>query len=289
MLVGPSLDADYRALGSHIITRATNQPQHPTEPTQVIQITQATRAAKQPANGPLRTADEPLTPPTQVDSFEGPVLTDHEATKNQAAIDASPTDEGEVKCICGVTEDDGEQLVCCDLCNVWQHTSCTDQPAVKKGFSNFDYTCSWCKESKVPTVIVTAPSCIDYSQGSFNVFDGNKLAMKSLPSNGALFPNPHSDQCMREQGSGLVSESQQDSQRHIPSISQASTVIGLALLHLILIFAKYITLTYLCLYPCCLVTQPSQLNQEEGNPEASLCEPSIFDWSNIYLIVCLVC
>jgi PHD-finger len=29
-----------------------------------------------------------------------------------------------VKCLCGAREEDGERLICCDICEVWQHTRC---------------------------------------------------------------------------------------------------------------------------------------------------------------------
>ncbi|KAM1189729.1 hypothetical protein ACFX2J_025372 [Malus domestica] len=29
-----------------------------------------------------------------------------------------------VSCDCGATDDDGERMVACDLCEVWQHTRC---------------------------------------------------------------------------------------------------------------------------------------------------------------------
>lgn len=31
----------------------------------------------------------------------------------------------QVQCICGVTADDGQPMVACDACNVWQHVHCT--------------------------------------------------------------------------------------------------------------------------------------------------------------------
>lgn len=29
-----------------------------------------------------------------------------------------------VRCECGATDDDGERMVACDICEVWQHTRC---------------------------------------------------------------------------------------------------------------------------------------------------------------------
>ncbi|ERN12716.1 hypothetical protein AMTR_s00043p00041500 [Amborella trichopoda] len=32
--------------------------------------------------------------------------------------------EWRVECECGARDDDGERMVACDLCEVWQHTRC---------------------------------------------------------------------------------------------------------------------------------------------------------------------
>jgi hypothetical protein len=29
-----------------------------------------------------------------------------------------------VDCECGADDDDGERMVCCDICEAWQHTRC---------------------------------------------------------------------------------------------------------------------------------------------------------------------
>lgn len=33
-----------------------------------------------------------------------------------------------VGCICGAEDDDGERMICCDICEVWQHTRCVGIP-----------------------------------------------------------------------------------------------------------------------------------------------------------------
>ncbi|EFJ14963.1 hypothetical protein SELMODRAFT_73068, partial [Selaginella moellendorffii] len=48
-----------------------------------------------------------------------------------------------VDCPCGVTFDDGEEMVECDECGVWVHTSCCQ---VSKSVST--YVCDKCKEKK---------------------------------------------------------------------------------------------------------------------------------------------
>jgi uncharacterized protein len=68
---------------------------------------------------PLSTnADTQLTPVAQFASAQSPVSNGHEA-----ADQLIPEDEGEIKCICGIQEDDG-LTVLCEKCNTWQHTAC---------------------------------------------------------------------------------------------------------------------------------------------------------------------
>lgn len=33
-----------------------------------------------------------------------------------------------VECVCGAVEDDGERMVACDICEIWQHTRCVQIP-----------------------------------------------------------------------------------------------------------------------------------------------------------------
>nr|CAB3489593.1 unnamed protein product [Digitaria exilis] len=52
-------------------------------------------------------------------------------------------DNWTVSCSCGATDDDGERMLSCDSCHVWQHTRCA-------GISDFDqvpkrYVCKSCK------------------------------------------------------------------------------------------------------------------------------------------------
>lgn len=52
-------------------------------------------------------------------------------------------DKWTVSCSCGATDDDGERMLSCDSCHVWQHTRCA-------GISDFDqvpkrYVCKSCK------------------------------------------------------------------------------------------------------------------------------------------------
>ncbi|KAF3793799.1 PHD finger protein MALE STERILITY 1 [Nymphaea thermarum] len=44
--------------------------------------------------------------------------------EEEALIYESGGDERVVYCSCGAKEDDGERMVCCDVCEVWQHTRC---------------------------------------------------------------------------------------------------------------------------------------------------------------------
>lgn len=33
-----------------------------------------------------------------------------------------------MECVCGAVEDDGERMVACDICEIWQHTRCVQIP-----------------------------------------------------------------------------------------------------------------------------------------------------------------
>ncbi|CAN6478884.1 unnamed protein product [Victoria cruziana] len=45
-------------------------------------------------------------------------------TKEKALLYENGSDVRTVYCSCGAKEDDGERMVCCDVCEVWQHTRC---------------------------------------------------------------------------------------------------------------------------------------------------------------------
>ena len=58
------------------------------------------------------------------------------------------SDNWKVRCECGARDDDGERMVACDICEVWQHTRCCgmeDTEAVPPLF-----VCSGCCDSLVP-------------------------------------------------------------------------------------------------------------------------------------------
>jgi hypothetical protein len=46
------------------------------------------------------------------------------STANFAEVDPNDEKSGNVRCICGVTEDDETAMLCCKTCDVWQHTAC---------------------------------------------------------------------------------------------------------------------------------------------------------------------
>ncbi|KAI7151915.1 hypothetical protein KC349_g9262 [Hortaea werneckii] len=50
-------------------------------------------------------------------------------------------DDGQVRCICGLTENDGMPMTACEGCNVWQHIACVG-PAYHEGMG--DYFCQMC-------------------------------------------------------------------------------------------------------------------------------------------------
>lgn len=55
--------------------------------------------------------------------------------------DGMRTDE--VRCACGAIEDDGENMLACDTCNVWQHNKCMGS-AVPKNLKKDSYRCHVC-------------------------------------------------------------------------------------------------------------------------------------------------
>ncbi|KAF2480166.1 hypothetical protein BDY17DRAFT_303351 [Neohortaea acidophila] len=48
-----------------------------------------------------------------------------------------------VRCVCGAVEDDGEDMIACDECGVWQHTTCMAE-AVPADTSSGEYRCHVC-------------------------------------------------------------------------------------------------------------------------------------------------
>ncbi|KAM7270556.1 hypothetical protein ACFE04_029770 [Oxalis oulophora] len=52
-----------------------------------------------------------------------------------------------VDCPCGATEDDGERMICCDICEVWQHTRCVRIPNNEE-IPNI-YLCNRCEQEIV--------------------------------------------------------------------------------------------------------------------------------------------
>lgn len=63
-------------------------------------------------------------------------------------------DNWKVRCECGAQDDDGERMVACDICEVWQHTRCCgidDSETVPPLF-----VCSGCCDSLVPPRIESA-------------------------------------------------------------------------------------------------------------------------------------
>ncbi|KAI4299631.1 hypothetical protein L6164_033068 [Bauhinia variegata] len=69
-------------------------------------------------------------------------------------------DNWKVRCECGAQDDDGERMVACDICEVWQHTRCCgieDSETVPPLF-----VCSGCCDSLVPPRI-DCPLTMDYA------------------------------------------------------------------------------------------------------------------------------
>ncbi|XP_045810041.1 PHD finger protein PERSISTENT TAPETAL CELL 1-like [Trifolium pratense] len=55
--------------------------------------------------------------------------------------------KGIVECICGTKEDDGERMVSCDICEIWQHTRCVRIPNDEEVPHIF--LCKWCEQEIV--------------------------------------------------------------------------------------------------------------------------------------------
>ncbi|XP_009775431.1 PHD finger protein MALE STERILITY 1 [Nicotiana sylvestris] len=47
---------------------------------------------------------------------------------NNIGISEGIKDNIVVDCLCGAKDEDGERMVCCDICEVWQHTRCVNIP-----------------------------------------------------------------------------------------------------------------------------------------------------------------
>ena len=50
-----------------------------------------------------------------------------------------------VRCTCGATEDDGQDMVECGACKIWQHTRCVLGPRAKLA-KDAAFLCTWCQE-----------------------------------------------------------------------------------------------------------------------------------------------
>ncbi|KAK9692017.1 hypothetical protein RND81_09G235400 [Saponaria officinalis] len=82
-----------------------------------------------------------------------------------------------VDCSCGARDDDGERMLACDVCGVWQHTRCA-------GISDFDvvpakFQCSRCRSASRTAVANVSMKCKDESMvaGGGAYCRGKGLAM----------------------------------------------------------------------------------------------------------------
>ena len=55
-------------------------------------------------------------------------------------------DQWVVRCVCGTCDDDGERMICCDVCEVWMHTRCVSI-ADSQGTPR-KWTCSDCENEE---------------------------------------------------------------------------------------------------------------------------------------------
>jgi hypothetical protein len=73
------------------------------------------------------------------------------STTNFAEVNPEDPESGNVRCICGVVEDDQESMLCCKTCDAWQHTACifptlskAQLSAYEEGGEDKDYWCTVC-------------------------------------------------------------------------------------------------------------------------------------------------
>ncbi|CAI9096894.1 OLC1v1033140C1 [Oldenlandia corymbosa var. corymbosa] len=65
--------------------------------------------------------------------FEGEIVGEEEATQDQICGYFENYDgKMVVDCSCGTKRDDGERMVACDICEVWQHTRCVNIPSMEE-------------------------------------------------------------------------------------------------------------------------------------------------------------
>jgi hypothetical protein len=62
-----------------------------------------------------------------------------------------------VRCICGTEDDDGERMVACDICDVWQHTHCLGIEDIEAILPR--YICRGCKVSTSVAALRAESSC----------------------------------------------------------------------------------------------------------------------------------
>nr|XP_029119645.1 PHD finger protein PERSISTENT TAPETAL CELL 1 [Elaeis guineensis] len=56
------------------------------------------------------------------------IIVEGRIEKNDEEIYEGGKLNGMVDCLCGAREEDGERMVCCDICEIWQHTRCVRIP-----------------------------------------------------------------------------------------------------------------------------------------------------------------
>lgn len=69
-------------------------------------------------------------------------------SKRSAKMEAAPPppayeNDELIRCVCGMTQDDGAAMICCDDCGVWQHNACMGE-AVPVDLAEGQYRCEEC-------------------------------------------------------------------------------------------------------------------------------------------------
>jgi hypothetical protein len=87
----------------------------------------------------------------------GFLLTAH-ASWLQISSNSAISEGWTVRCTCGATEDDGEELVeCGGGCKTWQHTRCVLGPCAKLA-RGAAFLCTWCREKGADAPSSAAPA-----------------------------------------------------------------------------------------------------------------------------------
>ena len=49
-----------------------------------------------------------------------------------------------IRCVCGVQHDDGDNMICCEACEVWQHSACVVPGLTEGQLEKLKWECTVC-------------------------------------------------------------------------------------------------------------------------------------------------